>query len=261
MQDEDRVKRSGLLPEPLAGWRGIRCHPDAPAGGSGPGSSRSAMPTGMDVDVLRWEPHPHSPVGLLLAQAGPGSRLNAPRQIAWGALVSPQFKKRVIEISDEIGIDPDWLMAIMALETGRTFRADQRNTQNPKSGPVGLLQFTEDGASSLGTTKDALAAMNALQQLEYVQKWFAPYKGKKKADGRALLSSLEDVYAAVHYPAAVRKADEATLYEKGKLYGKKQRDLYKVNSGLDENHDGRVTRGEAAEAVRKLLEEGKDHAG
>jgi hypothetical protein len=41
--------------------------------------------------------------------------------IAWGARVSPEFKERVMEISRELEINPDYLMACMAFESGETF--------------------------------------------------------------------------------------------------------------------------------------------
>ncbi len=46
-------------------------HPDAPAGGAGPGFSRSPVPIGLDYDVFSGRPHPHSPVGMFLVAAGP----------------------------------------------------------------------------------------------------------------------------------------------------------------------------------------------
>jgi len=66
----------------------------------------------------------------------PPSPTNA---IAWGAKVSPEFKKRTVEISKELGINPDFLMACMAFESGATFRADIPNKAG--SGAVGLIQF------------------------------------------------------------------------------------------------------------------------
>ncbi|MFE0502669.1 hypothetical protein ACFW0P_18010 [Lysobacter soli] len=38
----------------------------------------------------------------------------ADREIAWGLRVSPRFKSRAIEISDELGIPPDYLMSCMS---------------------------------------------------------------------------------------------------------------------------------------------------
>src|SRR5262245_63745597 len=74
-------------------------------------------------------------------------------ELAWGKKVSPAFKRRVIEISAELGMDPNNLMAAMAFESGRTFRAD---IENPLSGAVGLIQFMPATAKGLGTSTSAL---------------------------------------------------------------------------------------------------------
>jgi hypothetical protein len=55
-------------------------------------------------------------------------------ELAWGKKVSPAFKRKVIEISAELGMDPNNLMAAMAFESARTFRAD---IENPLSGASG----------------------------------------------------------------------------------------------------------------------------
>ena len=46
--------------DPYDGWEGF-CHPDAPAGGGGPGFFRSAYPAGMGMDEASDSPHPDSP--------------------------------------------------------------------------------------------------------------------------------------------------------------------------------------------------------
>jgi len=49
-----------LSGDPYDGWEGY-VHPDAPAGGGGPGFFRSAHPAGMDLDQPSDAPHPDSP--------------------------------------------------------------------------------------------------------------------------------------------------------------------------------------------------------
>jgi len=241
------------------GFRGTIAHPDSPVGGGGPGYFRSAQPIGLDRDAFSSLPDPHSPAGRNLALPSQLAMKPATtRSIAWGALpvVTAEFKQRVIEIADEIGINVDWLMAIMAFETGRTFSPSTRNTRTPRSGPVGLLQFTATGARSLGTTKEVLAGMTQLEQLEYVRKWFLPYKSKPGQTSR--LSQLEHLYAAVHFPIAVGKPLDFVLYLDDPAA---DRDLYDLNRGFDTNKDRKVTLGEAAAAVLKSLAEGYVHAG
>ena len=61
--------------DPYDGWEGF-CHPDAPAGGGGPGFFRSAYPAGMDVEPLADILHPQAPAAKLLAakQGGTGQK-------------------------------------------------------------------------------------------------------------------------------------------------------------------------------------------
>jgi hypothetical protein len=76
--------------------------------------------------------------------------------------------------------------------------------------------------------------MTAAEQMDFVGKYLAPYKGKIKNFG--------DVYMAVHWPAAIGKDEAYVMYEKGS-------DSYDKNKNLDTNGDGTVTRGETIARV------------
>ena len=160
--------------------------------------------------------------------------------IAWGAKVSAEFRRKVIDLCEWLGADPSHLMAAMAFETGETFSASVRNRA---SGATGLIQFMPSTARSLGTTTDKLAAMTAEDQLDYVRKYFAPYRNK--------MTTLSDVYMAILWPAAVGKPEAAVLFRRPSRQ-------YDQNSGLDTNRDGEVTKGEAASKVQNKLARGLD---
>ncbi|MGI8786869.1 MAG: peptidoglycan-binding protein [Pyrinomonadaceae bacterium] len=148
---------------------------------------------------------------------------------------SAAFRKKVLEIADRILIDPNFLMAIMSFESGATFSP---SVKNKASGATGLIQFMPATAIGLGTTIAALEKMSAEDQLDFVEKHFAPHKGK--------LLSIEDAYMAVLYPKGIGKGRDFVLFEKGS----KQ---YKQNSGLDVNGDGVITVGEACKKVSERL--------
>ncbi|MBC8275792.1 MAG: PD40 domain-containing protein, partial [Chloroflexi bacterium] len=160
--------------------------------------------------------------------------------IAWGKKVSPEFKAKVMEISSRLGVDVNYLMAAMAFETGRTF---DPSITNPNSGATGLIQFMPSTALNLGTTTDALRVMGAVEQLDYVEKYFQPYRGR--------LATLEDVYMAILWPQAIGKPVDYVLFAKPSIY-------YTQNSGLDLNKDGQVTKAEASAKVKNSLMEGLD---
>jgi hypothetical protein len=165
------------------------------------------------------------------------------RGVAWGEKVPAAFKLKVIAICQRLKVEPSYLMAAMAFETGKSFNPSIRNQQ---SGATGLIQFMEPTAKGLGTTTAKLAAMSAVDQLDYVERYFAPFTGR--------LWTLGDVYMAILYPAAVGQPADYALFTKP---GKK----YTQNAGLDKNGDGVVTKMEAEARVRELLAEGLLRAG
>jgi len=146
------------------------------------------------------------------------------------------FRKKVIEIADRLLIDPNFLMAIMSFETGATFDPKIKNAAG--SGATGLIQFMPRTAKALGTTTDDLAKMTAVAQLDFVEKYFAPHKGK--------LQTIEDAYMAVLYPKGIGKGKDFVLFEAGTA-------LYRQNRGLDASGDGKITVGEACRKVSERL--------
>ncbi|MGO9325100.1 MAG: transglycosylase SLT domain-containing protein [Terracidiphilus sp.] len=159
-------------------------------------------------------------------------------QIAWGARVSAAFKAKLIQIARNIGVDPNFLISAIAFETGESFSPSIKNA----SGATGLIQFTPATAAELGTTTDDLAAMSAENQMDYVEKYFDPY--------RNILETIEDVYMAILWPAAIGKANSWVLFSRPSPQ-------YDRNSGLDTDKDGNVTKEEAAAMVRAKLRKGR----
>lgn len=161
--------------------------------------------------------------------------------VAWGSKVSPLFKERVLWIANALRVNPDYLMACMAWESGETFSPSIKNFAG--SGATGLIQFMPSTARGLGTTTAALAKMSAEDQLNYVYKYFRPYAGK--------LNSLGDVYMAILWPKGVGKPDHYVLFDR-----KKMPTAYRQNSGIDNNKDGLVTRAECLVKVNQKLAKG-----
>jgi len=173
----------------------------------------------------------------------PASPAVGPAQglLAWGAKVSAAFRNKVQAIASALGTDPNFLMAAMAFETGRSFSPSQRNEAG--SGAVGLIQFMPRTAEGLGTSSRALAAMTAVDQLDFVQKYLSPFRGK--------LHSLSDLYMAILFPVAVAKPDDFVLFSMNI-----NPIAFRQNEGLDLNGDGKITKLEAASKVQAMLTEG-----
>ncbi len=159
--------------------------------------------------------------------------------IAWGAKVTVAFKQKVIQIAARLGVSPDYLMACMAFETSGSFSPSIKNAAG--SGATGLIQFMPTTAKGLGTSVEALAAMTAEAQLDYVEKYF---KATRKP-----LRTLEDVYMSILYPAAVGRDPASTLFTSGTK-------KYEQNAGFDSNKDGIITPAEISVKVRGMYNKG-----
>ena len=135
-----------------------------------------------------------------------------------------KFLSKVKYYSNLLLINPDWLMAVMFVETGGTFSPSEKN---PSSSASGLIQFMADTAIRLGTTVAQLRAMSNYAQMDYVYKYLKSYTGR--------MTSYPDVYMAVFAPVAIGKADSVLIY-KGSTVS--------VNNALDYNKDNAISVGE-----------------
>ena len=134
------------------------------------------------------------------------------------------FIAKVRTISEKLAIDPNWLMAIMYFESAGTFSP---SITNP-IGAVGLIQFMPATAKSLGTTSTSLKSMTAVNQLDYVYKYFLPYKSK--------ITNYIDTYFAVFFPLAIGKDDEWIIQTSGISSSL----IAKQNPAFDTNKDGKI---------------------
>ncbi|MDR0694936.1 MAG: transglycosylase SLT domain-containing protein [Prevotellaceae bacterium] len=142
------------------------------------------------------------------------------------------FVEKVKNISQKLGIDPDWLMGVMWQESRL-----RPNAKNSISGATGLIQFMPNTAQSLGTTTQQLAAMDAVTQLDYVYKYYTPYSGQ--------IHSFADTYFVTFFPAAIGKPDDWVLQTGSLSAGK----IAAQNNIYDVNRDGKLT---VAEVKSKL---------
>ena len=170
----------------------------------------------------------------LKSKASVGSDTPNLRPVIGIEKTSVSFRKKVVQIAEELDVEPNYLMAAMSFESGGTFSPAIRNAAG--SGAVGLIQFMPSTARSLGTSTNALARMKPEEQLDYVKKYFRPYRGK--------LRTLEDVYMAILYPVAIGKGPNHVLFRSPSI-------TYVQNKGLDDEGKGYVTVADATEKVRK----------
>jgi len=168
--------------------------------------------------------------------------------ILWGRKVSAEFREKVVLISRYLGIEVNWLMNCIAFESGETFSS---RVTNKYSGAVGLIQFVADRDKSYKTIGNerveisSLKIMTPVKQLDYVEKYLLPYKGKMK--------SLEDTYMAILFPKAIGKPLSYPLFEYNSI-------AYIQNKGLDVDKDGIIRKAEAAALVWAKFDRGLEFA-
>lgn len=155
--------------------------------------------------------------------------------------VDQAFIDKLVEVSSDLLIRPEWLMVVIAIETAKTFRSD---IQNPSTKATGLIQFMPRTAKVLGTTVDELKKMSRISQLDYVLEYLSPYKGK--------MNSFEDVYLSVFYPAAVGKPSN---YKFG-ISSDMQKKIAVQNPAYDTNKDLVVEKWEVRKAIMKFVPTG-----
>lgn len=147
---------------------------------------------------------------------------------------SMPFRRKLLDISSRLSLNPDYLVTDMAFESGKTFSP---SIQNPYTRATGLIQFMPSTAASYGTTVDALARLTAEQQLDYVERFFTPWAGR--------LHTLADHYLAVFLPSLVGKPLSAQVACKGSK-------LYDQNPGFDRSGSGCFTVADIVSAVTSI---------
>lgn len=144
-----------------------------------------------------------------------------------------------------LGMDVDWLAAVISFETGGTFSPSVLNAAG--SGAFGLIQFLPRTATAIFKLEDtpenrlkAVARGRAMSFAQQLREMVIPYfRG-----GRYY--SLNDVYLKVFYPAAMNQPDSKVIATAGSK-------TYDQNRGFDRNQDGEITRAEITSRINAQL--------
>ena len=155
------------------------------------------------------------------------------------------FISKVGVIADKLSVKPDWLMTVFAIETVKTFKPDIYSIDK---NAVGLIQFIKGTCENqFGLTLYQMSLKSRNEQLDYVYKYFFPYKGKIK--------DVYDAYLVVFFPAALGKPDEFIL----KTNTQSAEKIRRLNPGFDVqgNNDGVISRKEVKNYVRNYVIENK----
>lgn len=157
------------------------------------------------------------------------------------------FRYALAKMAARLATNPDYIVAAMAVETGKTFSA---TAENPLSHAIGLIQFmpTSGGSASkltglssgtgAGSGFEFLRSLTPIEQLEYVEKYFKPFTGK--------MNNPSDAYLAVFFPSAMGKPPDHVIAEEGTK-------VYEQNKGFDKTKKGYITAGDVGSAAQYML--------
>jgi len=160
------------------------------------------------------------------------------------------FYKKLLEVSNSVGMKPEDILNVMSLESGMNASA-----YNEKGHASGIVQIIPSTLRQLGYTGniDDFRKTTGVAQLEYVQKLI---ENGMKANGGPF-KSVTQYYVSHFLPVAsslagVRREDPNTIIisknpDKPHLPGvniNTEAKYYNANSGLDVDHDGNITYGD-----------------
>jgi len=152
--------------------------------------------------------------------------------------ITDEFLRRLAEIARELGANPKHMLNVMASESGI-----DSSIRNPHGGATGLIQFmpfTQKGLGYPGTPEE-FAEMGMVPQLEYVRKYYLPYKGK--------LGSAVRLYHVTFFPRTLGRtlasndADDTALVARDST-DPQERKAYEWNPVLDSDKDGVISVGD-----------------
>lgn len=214
------------------------------------------------------------------------------KDLIWGAKVSCDFRKKVVEISKELWPDKymkmaNGLMAVMNVETAGSFKAHQimgkslqdvnsitkddfwlyKKDESGKiisksSRAVGLIQFTQAALQAIGEFKSG----TGFDKLHEVKLKLAKmgevnqltYVKKYFEDSKSKIINPEDIYLHVFAPKGVAKSDDFVLYERGTEEYRQNASVDKKSTGEKKN-DGKIQRSEILERYHSSVKEGQNY--
>ncbi len=162
---------------------------------------------------------------------------------------SSRFRRELESVAARLDTDPNYLAATIETESGFDAQAF-----NPVGGGGGLIGFMPSTARALGTTVQALLRLTDAEQLEWVERFYRPYRGR--------LTSPEAVKMATFLPAFMdrdpsfvvgRRNDPTILRPSNLSLGI----IYEQNAAMDRDGDGELTIAEVTGFARRAYDRAK----
>ncbi len=158
-------------------------------------------------------------------------------------ILGEAIKKRIKKIAEKVNCDYKDLLGLIYCES--SFRTIPRNWNGRSA--IGLIQFTDINIKDLNSiyganlTKEKIAQMSPLEQLDWAEKSLLR---AKQIAGFPIGHKLNagELYAINFAPANAKRQS---------YISKKGDGLYEGNPGLDLNKDGKITREELGQKIKK----------
>lgn len=168
--------------------------------------------------------------------------------------LEPRFAGEFLKMCERLNFEPDFLLSVMSIETAGTFDPAIQNPINPDPNQraTGLIQFMPSTAKALGTSIAALRGMSAVEQLQYVERFFRA----NGSAGKIRRNVPGDYYMAVFMPAFVGASQDLVLGRKGDpgtIAGLTLSKVYDQNAGIDRQKRGFFTVGDVWQTTLSRL--------
>ena len=183
-------------------------------------------------DGTEWDPEARECLAPLVLEGPAACEVAAVPGIG---KTTPGFRRALVALAGRLGVEADWLATVMSIESGFS-----PSIQNPSTKATGLIQIMPAEAPKLGTTVDALKAMTAETQLEYVELYYRQFARVPK--------SLCEQYLLNFAPACIGKDPSFAVYRgdhpRCKSQGGDGRCAYDLNRPLDVDDSGDINCGD-----------------
>lgn len=154
---------------------------------------------------------------------------------------------KVQQVSNDLNINANWLLAVMYFESAKTFNPAIKNG----IGSVGLIQFTRDKAGlnykTINGKKyllDDIAKMSFIKQMDLVKEY---YKEVYRMLKITQINSFVDLYLVTFFPRAVNQKDDYVFQTSGLSASK----IATQNPIFDKNKDNKITKSEVIQHFQK----------
>jgi hypothetical protein len=166
------------------------------------------------------------------AKNGPANDRGTIKNQTFSWSTDQPFLTKVKEVASSLKFDAFDMLAIMNLESARTFDPYIQNNL----GYTGLIQFGNDAAKGLGTTTAVLREMGRVEQMDYVYKYFNKLWGWPNA--KCPSPTLVNLYLTVLLPAFRFAAPDEKIAD---ATNPKSAAWYKANPSFDPERLGYFT--------------------